>query len=175
MRLFIANCTRQTQRIYYRLDFNQDGVRMDQSGVMARHQDVPAGRQEPIGGDLHKSQIDSIVDQLRVYGLAGVIDVEGLNWRAPYVFNVDAPVPQSVIEKVYFANQGILLIEGRARREAAAIAASELVVGTDKVTIGLEQVTESELGGEQIAEGFIVDRSEPAPNQPRPPKRNKAA
>ena len=103
MKLYIANPTKQTQVVCYRLDYGNDGALKDTNRQFqpARQQEIPPGRQVQLGSDLHIKQIEDIVDQLKVYGLVGVVDVPRLraadfdNLRAgivPYVFNIDAPI-----------------------------------------------------------------------------------
>jgi len=168
MRLHIANCTKQNQRIYYRLDFDQAGMPRSQMNVQPRHQDLLPGRQAAIGGDLdHISQVESIVTQLNRFGLAAVKDIPRLKQFTPYIYNVDKPVTADQIRIVDDHNRGVLANQGAVRREAAAIAATEVVVGTDKVTIGIEQVSESEYGGKLIAEGVINDRTAAEPPKGR--------
>lgn len=169
MYLYIANCTRQHQIVFYRLDFNADGMPRSQDGVQPKHQALAPGKQAPIGGDLsHISQANSIVDQLRPFGCAAVSEINRLTKMTPYIFDVDKPVSAEAISKVFDHNQGILARNGAQLRESSAIAASEAIVDSDKITIGIEQVSESEYGGPQVAEGFIVDKT-----AAMPPPRNK--
>jgi hypothetical protein len=176
--LYIANCTRQNQIIFYRLDFNADGMPRSQDGVQPKHQAIQPGKQAPIGGDLsHISQADSIVAQLRPFGCAAVSEINRLNKFTPYIFDVDKPVSADAIRKVFNHNQGILSRNGAEIREMSAIAASEAIVphaDGDKITIGIEQVSESEYGGPQVAEGFIIDKTA-APSKRRAGRPRNAA
>lgn len=161
MRLYVANCTEHNQRIYYRLDFNMEGHPASQDGVLPKHQDIPRGRQAPIGGDLiHVSQVDSIRSQLEVFGLRDAAEMTRLTQFTPYIFSVDKPVTTKAMEYVRNYNKTMKHTEGAERREAAAIAAST-VVDTEKFTVTIEQETESEFGGVPLAEGFVVDTAAP--------------
>ena len=106
MRLYIANPTRQTQVVCYRLDYNKRGEPEELRRFQpARQQDIPPGRQIPLGGDFHKSQIEDIVDQLSAYGLKGVVDVQNgrLGQRVvPYVYNIDQYVKYLNVEYVEY-------------------------------------------------------------------------
>lgn len=164
MYLHIANCTRQNQRVFYRLDFNFEGNPISQLGVLPKHHDIKPGRQEPVGGDLkHISQAQSIIDQLQRYGLTDAAEANRVKGFIPYIYSVGKPIPAATIEKVINSNLGVLTRQGEVLREKAAITAST-VVESDNVTIGFEQVSESEYGGPSVAEGFIVDKTAPAPD-----------
>ena len=171
MRLYVANCTKHRQKIYYRLDFNQEGQPATQVGKLPKSQDVEPGRQIVLGGDLHKSQIVSIVDQIAVFGAAGTVDVPRLKYQAPYVFDIDKAVPADTIRKVMAHNGQILIHAGRARREKAAIVVNKLVeqrVAEEliakhieppemkSVDVEFEQEEQSEQGEKTIAEGYTM-------------------
>lgn len=158
MRLFIAVCVRQKQRIFYRLDFTSTGQPAPQQGTLPKHQDIDPGAQVPIGGDLHETQAESIIKQLTVFGLQPAEEVNRLRGLTPYIYSKGKPVSKAQIEKAFNHNQGILARDGRQRREAAAIAAGS-AIESEEVKISIEQVTESELGGKQVAEGYTVDKN----------------
>jgi hypothetical protein len=163
MKLYIAVCVRQKQRIYFRMDHDNKGQQIPQLGVLPRHQDVEPGRQEAIGGDLNEAQKNSIIKQLSVFGLQPAEEVNRLNGLTPYIYSVDRPVSKAQIDKAFNHNQGILAKDGRQRRERAAIAAGA-AIESDEVKIAYEQITESELGGPQVAEGYQVDKAgDPGP------------
>lgn len=158
-KLFIANVTRQKQRVFYRLDYDKEGTKLGQVGTLPKHQDIDPGRQEAVGGELaHVSQAQTIIDQLSKYGLRPADEVNRLNRLTPYIYSLDKPVSRAAIEKAFQFNQGNLAKEGKDRREAAAIAAGNLI-DSDEAKISIEQVTESELGGDQITEGYTVDKT----------------
>lgn len=124
-RLFIANCSRQKQIIYYRLDVNSDGAKNDLRRFQPAKQTpaIPAGRQHPFG-DLHMDQIKDIIAQLTPYGLTEQKDINVLPPRViPYIYSLETPVQAEAIRVVDAHNTGILRFDGQRRREAAAIAA----------------------------------------------------
>ena len=177
MRLFIANCTRQKKRIFFRLDFDGKGVAIDQKGTLPKHQDIDPGKQEPVAGsaDLNEAQVNSIIKQLSKYGMQHYENVNRLAMFTDFLYSKDKPVPVKALEKCYQHNQGILSKEGRNRREQAAVASAHVIDqprhqqdGTDvspvggEVRVAIEQVTDSEFGGSRIEEGFTVDRASPA-------------
>jgi hypothetical protein len=185
-RLYIANTTRQEQVVCYRLDFNNDGspIEAERSRFQpARQQNIPPGRQIPIGGDFHINQITDIVDQLKRYGLIGEMNVDqvissGERKVVPYIFQIDRTVSAKSIKTIMDHNAAILIDDGQQRRAKAAVASSDLVqnavasqfaeIGidqapTDKFEVGFEQLEQSEAGEKTIAEGYRMDRKAPAP------------
>jgi hypothetical protein len=192
-RLFIANPTRQEQVICYRLDFNNQGDRMEADRTRfqpAKQQTVPPGRQVQLGGDFHPNQITDIIDQLKPYGLIGEVDVPRMERKVvPYVYQIDRYVGHDTFRKVIAHNSGILIEDGKQRRAKAAVASSEIVQNAvanqfqeagiepppiDQVEIGYEQLEQSEAGESTIAEGFRVDLKTTEPSQPAAGKVQKA-
>jgi len=171
-KLFVANATPQNWIIFYRLDFNDDGspnVRF----TPAKQHPIPSGKQNAIGGDLHISQVESIVKQLSKYGAIGVTDVQRQRVYTPLVFNVDKPVPAVIIERVRALNMGVLAQEGAERRRKAAVANNQAIetavqnavanLGGDPnevkipgVETTFEQVEQTPAGEKTIAEGVRV-------------------
>lgn len=189
-RLYIANVTRQEHIVCYRLDIDKDGQMKDSNRrfQMPKQQAVPAGRQVLIGGDMHIGQVTDIVDQLAAYGMIGVVDVARLDGRVhPLVYNIDKPVPSSVMEKVRDSNAILLTRQGGDLRKKAAVATNETVqkavrdtamqqgvdiTPTDSTDVTFEQDVQTEMGEKRIEEGFHVV---PAPNAKPPSRRRKAA
>jgi len=184
-KLYVANTTKHDQVVFYRLDFDQNGQMITQAGKMPKQQDIPKGRQRVLGGDLPMPTIDSIVEQLRPFGLIGVADVPRMARPAPYVFDVDRPVSSEVMRRVHDYNDGVAIDTGRTRRQQAAVAVNDQVqklvdqlaaaanvplpepVDTGKPSVEFEQIEQSENGERRIEEAYIIDRD--APQQP-PPK-----
>lgn len=172
-RLFVANCTRQVQEVYYRLDFNADGAPEPNARFQpAKRQTIPPGRQIVLGGDLHIKQIEDIVDQLAKYGAVGTLDVPRLKKVAPYVCNVDKSVPVDVIRNVMTVNAGVLTQQGRDRRKKAAIAVDDTVANVvnsqfaeagipkeadQSVEVEFEQEEQSEAGEKRVEEGYRIE------------------
>lgn len=192
-RLYVANCTRQNQEIHYRPDFTVEADGRHQ--VITRFkpalvQTIPAGRQAPLGRDFHADVLHAIVAQLAVYGLTAVTEARSDNRIIPLVFDVDRPIKQAVIEEIMKKNDGILMMQGRTRRQKAAIATNDTVTnlvasqlaqqGTQseqrKLEVEYEQLDQSEAGEKRIEEGYRVDpHAPPPPKAPRAPGRRKAA
>jgi len=176
-RLYIANCTKQNQMIYYRLDFNNRGEPEKNARFQpAKQQEIPPGRQIILGGDFHPTQIEDIVQQLVPYGLIGVTDVPRQKKVAPFVFNVDKPVPADIMRNVSHINSEVQIEEGKLRRQKAAIAVNDLVTQrvaaeflnqgvtdepTQNLSLAIEQEEQSENGEKRIAEGFKVSAAAP--------------
>lgn len=200
MKLYVANCTRQTWQVQYRLDYTTQGEREPNSRWQpAKQQDIPPGRQVQLGGDMHMMQIEDIVQQLSKFGLVGCVDVPklrtavktfdpGARKTTPLVFNIDKPVPADVMRHVQHHNSGIMVDQGVVRRKNAAIAVNNLVQekvshefmaagfdepATDKIDVGFEQLEQSEAGEKTIAEGYHVSADAPADVSGRKPSRRK--
>lgn len=187
-RLFIANASTQNQIISYRLDYAPDGTKDVRTLIPYKQTPpIPPGRQMPVGGDMHLSQIDSILGQLRTYGLVAEIDVARLprGQKVTYISSVGQPVREETIRVVNDHNRGVKVQDGMIRRKKAAIAASAIVehavteatppgappAPMSEFDLGFEQEEQSENGERRIEEGYIVDPSAPvapteAPKQP---------
>lgn len=186
-RLYIANVTKQIQVVCYRLDYGKDGELLDEVRRFrpASQQDIPPGRQVQIGSDFHINQITDIVDQLKRYGLVSVEDVKNGRFGrkvAPYVFNIDLPVPADVLRRVKAQNDQLHIDDGRARRQKAAVATSDLVQNTvahqfaeagidaepsKQQSVAFEQEEQTEAGEKTIAEGYRIDKTAPVAPEPR--------
>lgn len=179
-RLFVANCTRQNQEIHYRLDLDETG-RIDERRRFqpAKRMTIAPGRQVALGGDLHMTQITDIIDQLRPFGLIGVVDVPRMKSIAPYVFDIDKQIQPFTINSVMAVNAGIHVQDGKDRRARAAIAVNETVAATvshefaanqipkepeQEVEVEVEQLEQSEAGEKRIEEGYRI--SAKAPDKP---------
>lgn len=172
-RLFVANCTRQNKQVFYRLDFNEQGQKIARNDP-AKSQTIPAGRQINLGGDLHITQIETIIDQLKAYGMVGASEVRGLKKPAPYIFNVDKAIKPDEIRMVMAVNNSHLIAQGRDRRRKAAIVANDMVtkvVGDQFMNAGInkdpaqdfevefEQLEQSDAGERRIEEGYKIDHN----------------
>lgn len=172
--LYIANPTKQTQIVCYRLDYNRKGdeERLRQFQP-AKQQEIQPGRQVLLGSkDFHMSQVEDIVQQLEPFGLIASKDVGRLPRRkVNYLFNVDQPVPSDVMRQVTAHNAGVQIEEGRQRRANAAVATNDLVQQTvqeefarlaipaepaDSTSVAIEQLEQTELGEKRIEEAFDI-------------------
>lgn len=133
-RIYIANCTNQHRQIAYRLDYTVDphGNRVNTGLLPYKTENIPPGRQLPIGGDLPGDALEEIVKQLTPYGLVAMLEMKRAQVRGPtpMVFNIDKPVPRAVMDDAQHHNAGILSVAGKARREAAAIASNQALADT---------------------------------------------
>lgn len=179
-RLYVANCTRQFQEIHFRLDFASNENPMGRVPP-AKRQTIPPGRQVPLGGDLHMTQVDDIVSQLKPYGLIGVADIGRVKGFTPYVFNVDKPVTPAQMRDVIQSNAEVKLKDGKDLRQMAAVASNEAVAHTvanefaekgiaadpnAEVEIEFEQLEDSNpediptgvrAAGKRVEEGYKID------------------
>lgn len=162
-RIYVANPTIQNQRVFYRLDFNGDGQRNPGLRTALKFKDIAPGQQEAVGGDLaHPMQVGEIVQQLQVYGGMDASEANRQNGFVTYLYSVDKPVPKATVMKVHNFNQGVQVADGKRRRVAAALAASEILNNTvaedspPPFTVEFEQEEVSEAGEKAIGEGYHV-------------------
>ena len=126
--LFVANTSRQDQRVYYRLDFDSPGTPETQRGRPALHHDIPAGRQVPIGNtDLTVDQCQCVIEQLRPYGAIAHEEVNRTRRRAGLIYNTGKAVPLTAFNAMMDVNHGLLAAEGALRRARAAVTVNKLV------------------------------------------------
>lgn len=188
VKLYIANCTRQNQELYYRLDLDDEGARETQFRP-ANKQPIAPGRQVLVGGKAFlMTQVESIIKQLSVHGMIAVMEVPRARNKAPYVFNIEKPVPESIIRDVMDINAGVLTVDGQVRRKQAAVAVNDLVSSTineqfaahgipkeakQTVDVEFEQLEQSEAGERRIEEGYRVREGAPEKRgRGRPPKQH---
>jgi hypothetical protein len=172
-KLYIANVSTQQQIICYRLDFRMDGSRDDRPIPARQTPAIPPGRQMVVGGDLHMTQIESIVSQLEPYGLIAQMEIGRLppHQKVSYIFNVDKEVSAETIRQEHAHNTGVKIEDGRERRQRAAVAANEIIQNTvneqaaqaavpvptlKEFDISVEQDEQSEQGERRIEEGYRV-------------------
>ena len=178
MRIYVANCTTQIQQINYRLDFQTSGGESPLAAMRApRRQDIPPGRQAPIGGDLTQEQVDSIVKQISAFGALRVGDVSRSGRKIHLVYDIDKPVPDKIIRSVNEYSKDVLSHEGELRRKHAAIVANDIVTNAVAEQLAITSVADDvaprdfrveveQLDGEnRIEEGFRVDPDA----KPQPP------
>lgn len=174
-RLFIANCTRHTRKVFYRLDVDKNGQIDPNDRFRApREITVLAGKGSMLG-DLHPSQITSIIDQLKPFGAREANDTGNLpRHTVPYLLSSGAPIEARLILKVYKHNQGVLNDQGATRRRKAAIGSNEAVnrhmaeqtgeqLKLFEVVIEQQPVAsdEAQPQGKPVEEGYrVVDPSE---------------
>lgn len=176
-RLYIANVSRQTQCVYYRLDHNRKGEMMDinRRFTAPRSQTILPGQQVKIGNDFHMVQITEIVEQLERYGLIAQLDVNNRLMRRvhPYIYNIDRPVTAEAMKLVKMHNDGILIEQGRKRRQDAAVASNDAVTKAvqaqfteagipgepvpAKTEVTFEQEEQSDFGEKRVEEGYRND------------------
>lgn len=193
-RIYIANPTNQVKQINYRLDYTVDehGNRTSQRLLPYKSETIPAGRQLPVGGDLHISQIEEIVKQLSQYGLVAMLEMKTAKARGKVnlIFNLDRPVPSAIMRDAQDHNIGVMNDEGSERRRLAAIAGNDALSGVvsgqgvpdvkdpKKYEVEYEQVGEDEnYPDANLAEGLRVVRAHggrPAPKKKRAGSRKAA-
>jgi len=164
MKLYVANCTLQDQIVCYRLDFDKNG-QLDEADRFRSHRQekIPSGGVVAIGGDLHRAQAISIIDQLSKVGLTKHDEVSrNKPFVVPYIYREDQPPTREAIRRQRDINNGVYAKQGTARRQAAAVGVSQAVldaaslIAPKQTSVEFEQVAQSDLGEKRIEEGVIV-------------------
>lgn len=173
-KLYVANCTKQTQVLMYRLDFDEDGKRSGKPQPPRRTQPIPKGQQILVGGNLdHPMQVTEIIGQLEKFGLVAEKDIGRLPRRVvPFIYSLEIAVRAKSIQAVLDHNHGIISHDGKLRREAAAIAAASQF-DSQTVDTSIEEIEESDRAsdaGPRIEEGYRLTHDE---NQVPPEKRER--
>jgi hypothetical protein len=176
MKLYLANCTRQRQTIFYRLDFNND--QSTQAKVQALKQVVvEPGKQAIVGGDLPLQSIQTIMDQLKPTGGVGVEELNRLpNTTVAYLLSVDKQITARQILQVHNHNTMVLTDVGNKRKRDAALVTNQMVEKaiesqTRNFELEIEQLPpgpdEEPAPGKPIEQGFRVTRREGESKPPR--------
>ena len=186
--MYVANCTRQNQIVYFRIDFDTKGSR--QAISPPKQMPIPAGQQVMLTRDQHPDAVKSIVDQLTIYGMKGMLDLQrgDLGDKViPFLFDLGRPLKLSAIKDVMDHNHRVKIFDGKKRREDAAIASNNMLERTveaqlaamdptgeqplpdlKKSTVDFETAGDPnpEEGRDKLAEGFVIDKSAPAKTPP---------
>jgi hypothetical protein len=162
MKLFIANCTRQQQGVYYRIP----------ESPTPRHQMIDIGRQITVSGDLNTPQIDAIIGQLRKYGLVHVDEIDKTKAFAGLCYSVDKPIKVDQIMRGVAHNDEVLDERGQQIRKEAAVAVNNALEQTlqgkadvNKLDVSIEEVAGKDGKSNDFAENLRVTREE-APTSP---------
>ena len=176
MYLYVANATKLDQTVFYRLDFNTEGnAELSDRLRAARHFIIKPGRQAPVPhGDMHESQVKSIISQLETYGAQDIGTVGGGRFprgkQIPLLLSQGKPVPAKMIEACHDHNQGVLGGQGTHRREQAALATDRMVQDQVDATVKKFEVEIEDIGAgsgseellgkdhKSLAVGYIVDK-----------------
>ena len=188
MELYIANPTKQSRRINFRLDTGRDGsLVMDPRFRYHRSIDLPAGKVVSIPGLEHASQCDSIMRQLEKFGARQITEKNRLPRAVvPYLMSVGSPIPPRMIAEVLAHNHGIKAEEGGNRRKAAAIAATDAIakaveeqqdLQAEVRNPGVEFIQQpdaesAEQPGSSVSEAYRVSATATAPGNDRAGRRN---
>lgn len=170
-KLWIGNCTMQDQIVCYRLDFNKEGqFDLEDKHRGYRQEKILSGYQIALGGDLNKAQITSIIDQLKLNGMCKFDEVSrSKRFVVPYIYREDAMVPTEAIRRQKDINNGVQTLDGKNRRQAAAVGVSQAVldaaslVAPNNTRVEFEQTSQSDFGEKRIEEGVHVDLSAKGP------------
>lgn len=117
MKMFIANCTKQPWEVWFRIPGTRD----------ARTQAIGVLGQEQISGDLMPEEVDAIVEQLSIYGMVHVNEVDRAKPFVGLCYSLDKPISVSKIGHTLEHNQEIMERRGEETRKAAAIKTSDFL------------------------------------------------
>lgn len=117
MKLYIANCTHQNQVVFYRVPENPS----------PRQQHIEIGHQIQISGDLNPIQIESIINQLRPYGMVAVDEIDRTKPFIGMCYAVDKSIKVDFILRAHEHNSKVLTEMGQKYRQEAAVATNNAV------------------------------------------------
>ena len=118
MRMYIANCGKQFREVWFRIPGFKD-PRMLAIGVLS---------QEQVSGDLLPEEVDAIVEQLGIYGMVHVNDIDrNRDMEVSMIYQVDKPITAHKIGHALEHNQAIMERKGEETRRAAAIKTNEFL------------------------------------------------
>ncbi len=86
-----------------------------------RRQQIPPGGQIQISGDLNPIQVDSIVEQHRIYGMVRVSEVDRTKPFVGLCYELDKPIRLEKIANIIEHNRGVLVKRGEEIRRDAAL------------------------------------------------------
>jgi hypothetical protein len=172
--LFIANATQQHREIQYRLPERRNAhILRVAPGEQARVRDVTT------------AEIDAILSQMAKYGW---VEASAVDRAKPFVgicYCVDKPVPAGRIVAAMKHNIEVLAKRGKDNRQLAAVAMNnELERQVEAARVGelkelemtiVEEENRNEPDRERLAEGIVVDRSEPNPEGRKGSSRRRTA
>ncbi len=116
-KMYVANATPQNHNFIYRLPGKIDYIR----------QNIPAGGQVQLSGDLTTMEIDAVVEQHAPYGLVSAREVDRTKPFAGLCYALDKPVQLGKIESLIEHNREVMTERGRQLRTEAALAVNERV------------------------------------------------
>jgi hypothetical protein len=155
MKLYIGNATSQNFDFYYRLPEKKSAL----------HQFIPMGEQILISGDLSQPEIDAIVHQGGVYGMLSVdeVDRRAIKFHG-LCYAVGKEITSSKIEKLFYANTGVLIDLGKEMRKNAAIVENNRLLKTNQ-EMGLPNIRRTEMSIQEetgeMSEGFRAEFDTP--------------
>jgi hypothetical protein len=116
MKLYVANCTNQTNDFNYRLPESTRGP---------MRQVIQIGKQVEVG-NFSLEEIDAITKHHAIYGMVCITEIDRVKgMKVPLIWS-DKPIPSGVIERMVFHNQNVLTIQGQKTRQELAIGVDAL-------------------------------------------------
>jgi len=164
MDLYLGNATGQHWDFYYRLPEKKSAL----------HEIIPMGEQIKISGDLTPDEVAAIVHQGEKYGLTSVDTIDqGSTMFRGLCYQVGKEISSSKIEKLFHANQNVLVLRGQEMRKVAAIVETNRMV-RDNQKYDLPNIRKTEFSV-QDEDGAWADgyRTEIDTGTARPSKRRK--
>lgn len=126
--LFVANLTKQHHIFIYQVVEGDVNASPNMVRAYQRHENIPAGGQSRLPGDLTKAQIDVIVEHHRAYGMKSWEEARKIKGFTGLCFRLKDPIPlndQGFIDDVVKSNDKTLNEANDVRREATTAAISE--------------------------------------------------
>jgi hypothetical protein len=172
MYLYVANATKQILQFTYRIPERRAPIT----------QPVQIGGQTRLSIDLSQPDIDAILEHWGRYGLIPVSELDRVKEFQGYLYAIGKPISGAVIKKAAVIREAVLLRQGHAQREEAAIEMVNTIERQPGVTPAnqyeVSVVEEEPRGGydpnqTHVAEGFRITRERPGMPEPPTPLRGR--
>lgn len=166
MKVYVANCTQQTHDFAYRLPEMP-------VGRPAIRQQIAAGGQVRLSGDLNTPDIESVVHQHTRYGLVAMAEVANAQEVVSLIYSIDKPVPEATIRYAIGRNRMLIQGLGRTLRVEAGIAVNNQLneanpgAGLHSVELEVEEEKTRSNPDPTFKETVKVDRDAPPDAPPQ--------
>lgn len=118
MRMYIANCTGQQREVWFRIPGVKD------PWMLA----IPMGGQEQVSGDLLPEEVEAIVEQLGIYGMVNVNEIDrNRDKEVVMLYQTDKPITAAKMHHALEHNVSIMERKGEETRRAAAVKTNEFL------------------------------------------------
>lgn len=164
-KLYIANCTKQTQDFIYRV--------LEDSGL--RRQRIEVGTQIALSGDLSTKDIEYIVEQHARYGMVPDTEVKSTKPFVGTCYAIDRPVKLDYLRLALSHNDVVLTERGQTIRKEAAVAINnQIESSTGQPLKNLEVEVSEDTKNKESEFNETVQVTRGATGKPTVPRRSRS-